>query len=259
MKKISKEIIYSENFYMNGKSVPHGYFIGWKYFGYIQIRDNETNIVIWTKERYYKELIEDKVEVKKYVPIITSNKIQVYIRKGTYKNFYYQYIKVNLSHIEPIGEQKYIIDSITEIYNTKQRANIFIQGVSGAGKSTIGYLVAKKLNGLYCHTFNPTEPGDFLSNLMVDMNTDQPIVIVIEEIDILLKKIHIGIEKNNEIPIMVHNKTTWNNFLDDMFLYNILFIFTSNTSKKDTDHLDPAYLRKGRIDEYYCMNEPLCV
>jgi hypothetical protein len=257
MKKISKKIVYTENFYLNGKSIPHGYFIGWNYFGYIQIRDNETNMIIWTKESIYKDLIEDKVEKVDIVIQPVSNKINVYIRKGSYKNFYYQCIRVNLSHIEPIGQQGIIIDSITELYHKKQRANIFIEGVSGAGKSTIGYLLAKNLNAVYCHTFNPTEPGDFLSNLMVDMNSDQPIVIVIEEIDVLLKKIHVGIERNNETPIMVHNKTTWSNFLDDLFLYNILFIFTSNTSKTEIDKLDSAYLRKGRIDDYYTMNEPI--
>ena len=33
-------------------------------------------------------------------------------------------------------------------------------------------LLAKELNGSYCHTFNPTEPGDCLSNLMVDIRVD---------------------------------------------------------------------------------------
>jgi hypothetical protein len=41
------------------------------------------------------------------------------------------------------------------------------------------------LNTSYCHTFNPTEPGDYLSNLMVDAS-DDPIVIVVEEVDVLI-------------------------------------------------------------------------
>jgi hypothetical protein len=268
MKKISKKIMYSENYYINGKNIPHGYFIGWNYFGCIQMRDNDTNIILWTKEHIYKDLLQDTIEdiQEKQISNSISNsisntysnsKIKIYIRKGSYKNFYYQYIRVNLSHIEPIFKQGEIVDSIIEVYNNK-RATIFIQGVSGAGKSTIGYLVAKRLNASYCHTFNPTEPGDFLSNLMVDVS-EEPIVIVIEEVDVLLKKIHQGIEKNNETPIMVHNKATWSNFLDDLFLYNILLIFTSNTTKEDIDKLDPSYLRKGRIHEYYCMNEQICL
>jgi DNA replication protein DnaC len=167
-------------------------------------------------------------------------------------------MRLDLSHINPIGDQQYVIDSIKTFYNKNERASIFIHGITGAGKSTIGYLLAKELNATYCHTFNPTEPGDCLSNLMVDIRTqDDPVVIVIEEIDVLIKKIDEGIEKNGDIPIEIHNKTTWNNFMDDLIFYKIILIFTSNTSKEDLDKIDSSYLRKGRIDEYYYMDKAI--
>jgi hypothetical protein len=95
-----------------------------------------------------------------------------------------------------------------------------------------------------------------MSNLMIDI-PEQPVILVIEEVDVLIKKIHKGIDKNNEIPISIYNKTSWNNFMDDLIFYKIILIFTSNTSKTEIDKLDTSYLRKGRIDEYYYMDTPL--
>ena len=61
-----------------------------------------------------------------------------------------------------------------------------------------------------------------------------------------------------DIPTAVYNKSTWSNFLDDMIFYkNVILVLTSNTSKETIDSLDQAYLRKGRINEYYTMNVSL--
>jgi len=42
-----------------------------------------------------------------------------------------------------------------------------------------------------------------------------------------------------------------------IFYKNVIFILTSNESKESLDALDPAYLRKGRIDATYEMLEEL--
>lgn len=258
IKQIMNEIYYTEVTHSNGKNNPSGFFIGKKYYGYIDI-DDGTTITMYTKESTYTELIEQDIQdidKPKRVEIKPTNKINVYIRKGTYRNLYYSNILLDLSHIHPIGQQQTVIDSIKTIYNKNGRASIFINGVTGAGKSTIGYLLAKELNASYCHTFNPTDPGDFLSNLMVDAS-DDPIVIVVEEVDILIKKIDKGIDRNGEIPTEIYNKTTWNNFMDDLIFYKVIIIFTSNTPKKELDKIDQSYLRKGRIDDYYYMDTPI--
>lgn len=261
MKKIMNHIFYTEVSHINGRNQPSGYFIGKKYYGYIEIKDG-TTITIYTKEETYNQLMEQEEketekEIIEYKPLI-KNKLNVFIRKGTYRNIYYNSLRLDLSHINPIGDQQPVIGSIKTLYNKNERASIFIHGVTGAGKSTIGYLLAKELNASYCHTFNPTEPGDYLSNLIVDIRTqDDPVVIVIEEVDVLIKKINDGIDKNVEIPIEIYNKTTWNNFMDDLIFYKIVLIFTSNTSKKDIDKIDPSYLRQGRIDEYFYMGKAI--
>ena len=260
MKKITNYIFYTEVSHINGRNQPSGFFIGKKYYGYIEIKDG-TTITLYTKEDTYNSLMEQETETEiKIEQVIQKpkNKINVFIRKGTYRSLYYSSMRLDLSHINPIGDQQQVIESIKTFYNKNERASIFIHGVTGAGKSTIGYLLAKELNATYCHTFNPTEPGDCLSNLMVDIRTqDDPVVIVIEEIDVLIKKIDEGIEKNGDIPIEIHNKTTWNNFMDDLIFYKIILIFTSNTSKEELDKIDSSYLRKGRIDEYYYMDKAI--
>jgi len=253
-------IFYTEVTYHNGRDQPSGFFIGKKYYGFIEMKEG-TTIIMYTKEETYNQLMEqeemEKEKVIEYKPII-KNKLNVFIRKGTYRNIYYNSLRLDLTHINPIGDQQHVVDTIKKVYNKNDRASIFIHGVTGAGKSTIGYLLAKELNASYCHTFNPTEPGDYLSNLIVDIRTqDDPVVIVIEEVDVLIKKINDGIDKNVEIPIEIYNKTTWNNFMDDLIFYKIVLIFTSNTSKNDIDKLDPSYLRQGRIDEYFYMDKPI--
>ena len=263
MKKITNHIFYTEIIHNNGRNQPSGFFIGKQYYGYIEFKDGGRGlyITLYTKEDTYKSLMEQE-EKKEVIEIkskpLVKNKINVFIRKGSYRNLYYPSMQLDLSHIHPIGQQQSIIDSIKSIYNKSGHASIFINGVAGAGKSTIGYLLAKQLNGSYCHTFNPTEPGDCLSSLMVDMRKyDDPAIIVIEEVDVLIKLINKGLDKNSEIPIEIYNKTTWNNFMDDLIIYNIILIFTSNTSKQDIDKIDPSYLRQGRIDEYFYMDTPI--
>ena len=194
------------------------------------------------------------------VPTPDASKIDVYIRKGSYKNLYYSRFSIDISHINPIGPQKEIVDDIISIYNEQQRATVFIHGITGAGKSTIGYLVSKYTSGVYCHSFNPTDPGDSLTSLMMDIGTkDTPIVIVMEETDVIIDAVHNEcIVKHVEMPTLIHNKTSWSTFLDDMVFYKgVILILTSNTSKDEIDKMDKSYLRDGRIHRSYNMSTPI--
>ena len=241
------------------KDISFGIFYGYGYIGYLtSLREQE--MFLLTTKSIYKKMLE--MPINNPMPLLNTTTerawIQVYIRKGTYKNLYYSPFKMDLSHICPLCDQGPILEQIIDLYTKQQRATVFIHGESGTGKSSIGYLLAKQLKGIYCHTFNPSEPGDQLSTLIVDMQRDdEPIVIVLEEIDVLLMSIHEQeIIKHPEIPISVYNKSTWSSFLDDMIFYkNILVIMTSNTSKETIDKIDESYLRKGRIHASYTMTQ----
>lgn len=185
----------------------------------------------------------------------------VFGRQGAFTNLFYSRIRLNVQGLEPKSQQVNIVDAICSTYNRKKRGVFFLHGVSGAGKSTIGILLAMRLNGSFCHSFNPTDPGDTLHLMLRDTepSEEQPTVIVLEEVNTLIRRVHDEkIMAHKSITTLVHNKSTYNVFMDDLILYkHVLIIMTSNESKETIDELDPCYLRLGRVDEYFAMMESL--
>ncbi len=280
-----------------GKELPAGYFFGRKCVGYIDHTYEEVKFFLITTEPFYQQLVandfvdsafvsesnaeanaeantegnaeanaegnaEGNAETKTKVKAkIVQEFVEVYVRKGTYKNFYYGTMRLNLTHLQPVGAQIKVLESVLADFKKKRQLTVFIHGVSNAGKSVIGFLCAKALSGKYCHTFNPTDPGDHLYNLIADASpTDEnPLVIVLEEVDIILEKVHEQSPKiNKDVPTPIRDKSTWCSFLDDMiFFKNVLLIMTSNKPKEWVETLDPAYVRKGRVHSFYSMPDAL--
>jgi len=290
VKRIEKHTSSSSLSYRNGKVHPSGYFIGPKCVGYYMSESryaDEEKVLILTTKCFYEHLAaDDDLELVKEVikkpdsedetqPLITSLKkptkemLNVFIRTGTYKNFYYSKLSIDVEHIKPLGAQKEIVDDIVRRYQKKQRLSVFIHGVTLAGKSSIGYLVAKALKGRYTHTFNPTDPGDTFCGMISDINgnnesdtdTDSPLIVVLEEANDMLNAIHKNdIKPHKEISTSVRNKATWNGFLDDLVFYkNVIVILTSNEPKDVIDKMDPSYLNGARISATYSMMDPLMI
>jgi len=282
LKLLEKETRAVSSKSLNGKEVPCGYFFGPQCVGYIDNRrgyDSDDAIHILTTTAFYKRLTEQQVATMK--PLVSASasdkpasekeapvqpdeeqSIRVYSRTGSYTNFYYRSLKLNVSHIQPIGAQIPVVKNIIELYRTNGRATVFLHGVSCAGKSSIGFLVAKEVKGNFCHTFNPTDPGNTFSGMVQDTRDngdDAPLVVVLEEVDVILRSIHGNtLPLNPKIPTPVRDKGSWSTLLDDMIFYkNVIFILTSNESKEKLDALDPAYLRKGRVDATYEMLDVL--
>jgi hypothetical protein len=263
--------------FQSGNFHPYGYFVNWKcagFYNYTNSYDNiSAEIHILTTVKYFNSLFEtDKVSVsfalnKKITDVSTATEeavitapiqsINIYSRFGSYTSIFYSRIRIDVQHLEPCGQQGEIVDSICKTFSEKRRGVFFIHGISGAGKSTIGLLVATRLKGTFCHTFNPTEPGDTLPILLreTEPSTDKPTIILIEEINTFIRVLHNEtIPRHKNITTCIRNKSTYNTFMDDLFLYqNVMIIMTSNESKDTIDALDPCYLRKGRVDEYYSM------
>jgi len=297
LKRIHQSAYFTKSRYVNGKSLPAGCFIGPKCVGYY---DNfsryieEENLYLITTTSNFQNLISDEElhfpvtdsvlddpdkesesesdlliceqlsKVKDDKPKKENTYINVFVRGGNYKHFYYSPIKLNVAHINPINGQGEIVTEIVKIYKKKSRATVFIHGVSGAGKSAVGYLVAKAVNGNFCHTFRPTDPGDGITNMISEIkNRDdedtKPLIIILEEVNELIGSIHNKtIKMNVETPTPVFNKSTWCSFLDDMIFYNdIILILTSNETKEYIDELDKAYLRQGRLDKTFSMMTPI--
>ncbi len=257
------------------KVLGGGFFLGQNCIGYVPLKDwcyKNGELTIITTEERYKELSdqdivdftplekeEEKEEPKEQAP--KKNIIQVLDRIGRYDEIHYRKISLNISELQPIADQGSILKQIQDIYRKKKRASIFLTGPPRTGKSSVGYLLSKELGAVFTHTFNPTDPGDTFSYLFLELqeftvDDEKPLVVVIEEVDILLEKIHTNsVTVNPKVPTLVRDKTTWSNFMDDLIFYrNVIVILTSNKSKEEIDALDPAYLRKGRVDAVLTMN-----
>ena len=168
----------------------------------------------------------------------------------------YQSNCIDVTNLNPTENQKAIVNDIILNFNKKKHLVVAISGPSGSGKSTVGLLLAKQMKGSYVNTIDPTEPGNSLMGCY-SCAEDDPFIIVIEEFDTLIKKIHNEKCKfHNDVPTPVHNKTTWNRMLDDIdrgLFPNLIIVLTSNTDIKNIDDLDPSYLRKGRCDARYTL------
>jgi hypothetical protein len=275
IKVLHKNTISSTIIFQYGNFFPSGTFIGFYCIGYYtyansrEFGSSEVHIIT-TKDSFLKLVESTKVTsvFAKDKPIdeimkeeMEKEPLLIFGREGGYTNLFYSRLRLDVQGLEPKGQQKEIIEDICKIYKEKRRGVFFIHGISGAGKSTIGLLVAKKLNGTFCHSFNPTDPGDTLHLLLRDTepSDETPTVIVLEEVNTLIRHVNEGvIEKHKEITTLIHNKMTYNTFIDDLILYkNVIIIMTSNEDKQTIDLLDPSYLRKGRVDEYYTMMEVL--
>jgi len=282
--KILKEETYStSSIFEYGKLRPGGTFIGrWCYGYYIenQSMDTGTEIFIISSAKRFTELMDrsspqsvtlsldnDTMLPSIHDKYVNKSEVSIWNRKGGYTSFYYRSFSIDLSNIFAIGDQSHIIEDIIFRYKQKKRLTAFIHGITGSGKSTVGLLLAKELKGSYCHDFNPTDPGDTFNSLLNDIEfktqggDDErgPLVIVLEEVNIMIDSITSGtVQKHKNVCTSVHNKITFNSFLDDMVFHkNIILILTSNVSKYDIDKIDSSYLRQGRINSYYSMMKPI--
>lgn len=252
-----------------GNYYPSGYFIGWRCAGFYHYMESfegvSPEIHMITTPSYFTKISEsDKMAISfssKDTIKTQPKSITIFLRTGSYTNIWYTRMRIDIRDLVPKGQQSAIVDQICENFEQRRRGVFFIHGVSGAGKSTIGLLVASRLNGTLCHTFNPTEPGDTIQHVLRDSDpTDEtPTIILIEEVNTLIRNVNgETMQKHKNITTCIHNKSTYNTFMDDLILYrNVLFILTSNESRESIDALDPCYLRKGRVNGHYSMMETL--
>jgi hypothetical protein len=274
-----KKLLITGKGYTRGKLYPSGFIVGQDCVGFIKTHPwvfEEFIITLVCTEKVFHEITDEHTaefivedtdsedgsmeEDIKQQAIVQPQIIEVYTRHGEYTDFYYHSHKMNVGSIQPKGDQEQTMNSILAYYKKYKRGTFFLEGPPATGKSSVGYLLAKELKAPFTHQLDPTLPGDsiyrWIQNMSHDNDQSTPSILVIEEADTMIQKIHTGnVLRNERIPTDVHDKTTWSNFLDDMVFYNnVILILTSNTPKKVIDEWDPAYLRKGRVSMVLEMN-----
>lgn len=239
---------------------PSGVIFSSKAIGYVQEYNSgsqEKSYTLWLiAHEGYLETVLQSTHVKTTKDITTEKqpiRLDIYEREGNYYCLYYAKRSLDVSTFVSRQQQKSVVAKVRAHHESHQHTVIYLYGNPGSGKSMVGFLIAKELSATFCNTFDPTEPGDALSKLYnrVEPTKEKPLVIVIDEFDILLVNIHTGITPHKCIPIQVRNKVTWNQLLDriQIGMYpNVIMVLTSNKTPQFINELDPSYIRKGRVD-----------
>lgn len=256
------KVISANTVYYNSEFKPHSLFFSWYCIGNIYLTEINrrmiTEIYIITTKEYIDNLMKDPQD--EIISLKGDNtKITIYNRRG---NFYHlSYEESSFSFNKNIqANQNTIVHAIIKFYRDYNYCTSFISGAPGSGKTTIAYFLAKELNGCICKTFNPTDPGDEIIELIRTVNPtpDKPLIVLLDEIDIMINKIHDNkIDTHKNVPVPVRSKTDFNRFLDDIEIHckNTIFILTSNMSKDviEANTNDKSYLRDGRVNRYFTL------
>ena len=195
---------------------------------------------------------------------INKPQLSYWERSGNSYCYRYDNREISLPKLEPYDNQKFIISETIRIMNEKESKTsvILLSGPPGTGKSTIATFLAKELLSPlidkldkvhYIDTFNPTTPGDEFGKIYRKINPtcNSPLIIVLEEIDIIINKIYNNIPDHKYISIQIQNKTGWNIWFDKLdkgFYPHVYIIMTTNKSINYFDELDKSYMRNNRVN-----------
>lgn len=256
---------------------PEGWLLGYWYIGYIHKSqgsrgDTTSELLILCRKTFYNINIaktEDVEDADITTPVRKSKKFTFYEREGNaYWNLYYISRKITCTQLEPRHYQQSVITKLHHEFMQRSYVVALLYGEPGKGKSMIPYFLAKYMleNAIHKYnkvslidTFNPSQPGEKFSTLYMKVSPtkDSPLIVVIEEVDIMMMKIHTNtIVAHRDIPTQITNKIEWNMFLDrfDRELYpHVFIIMTTNKSDLYFDELDPSYMRPGRVNVKCCV------
>jgi len=260
---------------INNNDSMEGWIVGKWYIGYIHITTSShgeptKELYLLTSKAWF-DLISKEIESNQNIDNKTEEnkliKINLWEREGNYFYLHYSKRDWDITRFEAREQQYNIIKKIIDFYESNRYSVVLLHGEKGTGKSMIPILLAKSLaeaNGSntqfkagFCDTFKPTDPGDSFVSLYNKVNPekDSPLIVVLEEFDIMVHQIHYGkISNHKYIPTNITDKPSWNQFFDrfDRKYYPwTILILTSNVSPKVIDSLDPSYIREGRVNQTF--------
>lgn len=235
---------------------PTGFMFGKWYVGYMMdVAGNdkgETSTVMFMlcRTKQYKSLTDAMTGDNK---TSDGQKLTVYERYGCFFRLEYRKRILDVGNVVLNVNQLAIVDKIQMYYTQHSHVVAFVYGDAGCGKSMLAMLVALKLNGVFVQSFNPTDAGDSISELYhtVSPTQDKPLIILLDEVDVQLDMVMCGVPSHKYIPILVRNKIGWSMFFDNIdrgYYKYVIFVLTSNRTPKFYNDIDPAYLRRGRIN-----------
>lgn len=222
---------------------------------------------VYTTSWYMKNILleqQNQITKKSELSVIPNKKIDksTKIMKCMYRTGDSTYIdwksrKISIPSYSFNNKQENMFCKTMEFYNEKNYAVIFIDGDIGVGKTCFAYLMAHELGATLVDSFNPTEPSDSFDNLYTSAENSsvKPLIVLMDEIEIILRQIHNGIPQHKNNIIHMRNKVHWNAFLDKIQLGiypNLILVMCSNyLREKISQDLDPSYLRDGRVNLYF--------
>jgi len=228
---------------------------------------------VYTTNWYMKNVLleeENRTIVKSELSVIPDKKQDesAKIMKCLYRTGDSSYIrwksrKISIPFYRFNNYQAHMFRKTMEFYNENNYVVTFIDGDIGVGKTCFAYLMANELSATFVDSFNPTDPSDSFDNLYTstEHSSVKPLVLLMDEVEIILKQIHNGIPQHKNYIIHMRNKVHWNAFLDKIQLGtypNLILIMCSNYSREKISHdLDPSYLRDGRVNLYFHMKNKL--
>ena len=241
---------------------PTAWVASRSFIGYIIQEDESSSkqLQVFCHNSLYLQLTKNKIK-----------KINLFPRSGSFWNLRYVE-KLYEPKFESIThDQETAVNKILEIYKEKSYCSALLFGLPNTGKSkTIDYLARAMLvdssvdsinsnseeitNVNIVTDWNPTDPNDSFNSMLYYLTPSKksPLIVVIEEVDILITKFHTNEVKlpHAPMPIEIKNKRDWNTFLDRInsnYYPHVIFVATTNESIAYLDNMDPSYVRDGRI------------
>lgn len=254
------------NYTISTNEKPDGIIWGKWYLGKIISSNNDYDnsklmFVLMNKNKFKKIITQNTIN-KCVKSIKNSNNenntqnINYWFRQGSFRYLYYIKRLLDVSKFISFNDQQIIIDKIVTKFETKNNLVLYLHGDPGTGKSMLCYLLTKTLSGHFCDTWNPTEPNDTIDTVYNEIMPDnsKPLILVLEEFDIIIDKVSDGQNKHKEYPIQIRDKIGWNSLLDKIQLGiypNLILVLISNKTPKYIENKDMSYIRKGRVDMFF--------